>query len=205
MRADLPILLLAAGASTRMRGRDKLMEDIDGQPLIARQAQMARAATSGPVFVTLPPRPHPRHAAIEAVDVSPVPVADADEGMAASLRAGIAALPADTLRAMILLADMPDLTVDDLRILIAATGTNPDRKVWRGATRDARPGHPIIVAASLLPEFARLSGDTGGRDILRQAQADTLLVPLPGNRARADLDTPEDWTAWRETRARSVE
>ncbi len=46
---SLPILILAAGASTRMRGRDKLMEPVEGRPLIRRQAEMARAAGRFPV------------------------------------------------------------------------------------------------------------------------------------------------------------
>ncbi|WP_370741664.1 NTP transferase domain-containing protein, partial [Pseudooceanicola lipolyticus] len=49
----MPILLLAAGQSARMRGRDKLMERVEGRPLIRRQADIARAATSGPVIVAL--------------------------------------------------------------------------------------------------------------------------------------------------------
>ena len=52
--SDIPILLLAAGSSSRMRGRDKLMEEVDGVPLIARAAGIARAATEGAVIVTLP-------------------------------------------------------------------------------------------------------------------------------------------------------
>ena len=66
--SDIPILLLAAGASNRMRGRDKLMEEVDGQPLVARMARMARAATDGAVLVTLPPQPHPRHGALKGLD-----------------------------------------------------------------------------------------------------------------------------------------
>ena len=58
---DLPILILAAGQSSRMRGRDKLLEEIDGVPLLRRQVDMARAAGLGSVFVTVPEVPHPRH------------------------------------------------------------------------------------------------------------------------------------------------
>ena len=42
-RSDLPIILLAAGQSSRMRGRDKLLEKIDGVTLLGLQVRRARA------------------------------------------------------------------------------------------------------------------------------------------------------------------
>ncbi len=117
-RSDIPILLLAAGQSSRMRGRDKLLEPIDGVPLLRRQAIRALSATEGPVLVLLPPAPHPRYDVLDGLGVTLVPVPDAAEGMNASLRRAIAALPKDAQAAMVLLADLPDLTVDDLKFVM---------------------------------------------------------------------------------------
>ncbi|WP_412506377.1 NTP transferase domain-containing protein, partial [Roseovarius sp. SYSU LYC5161] len=60
--ADLVILLPAAGASARMEGPDKLLEPVDGMPLLRRQVLMA-LATGAPVLVTLPPGAAKRRAA----------------------------------------------------------------------------------------------------------------------------------------------
>ena len=108
MSHDIPIILLAAGQSSRMRGRDKLQEIVEGEPLLRRQARIARAATRGAVIVALPPAPHPRYALVADMEVEALPVPDAAEGMNASLRAGFAALPAGTPAAMVLLADLPE-------------------------------------------------------------------------------------------------
>ena len=197
MVTDMPILLLAAGQSARMRGRDKLMERVEGRSLIRRQADIARAATSGPVIVALPPAPHPRHAALDGADVTRLPVTDAAAGMNASLRAAFAALPPDTTLAMLLLGDLPELTAEDLAAVARAARPETGALVWRGATADGKPGHPIVFAAPLVDEVARLSGDGGGREVVAAAGDRVQLVPLPGQRARADLDTPEDWAAWR--------
>ena len=197
----LPILLLGAGQSRRMRGVDKLIEDAGGQPLLRRQADRARSATEGPVLVTLPPPPHPRHDALGGLDVTPVPVPDAAEGMAASLRAGFAALPPGVPAAMILLADLPDLTTSDLKNVLQAVDLKSETLVWRGATSAGAPGHPIVVAAPLFAAFARLTGDSGGQEVIRAAEGRVRLVPLPGDRARRDLDTPEDWATWRAEQA----
>ena len=60
-----------------------------------------------------------------------------------------------------------------------------------------KPGHPILFAASLRPRFATLSGDSGGQEVTVPLSTQTHIVRLPGNRARHDLDTPEDWAAYR--------
>lgn len=194
--SPLPVILLAAGASTRMRGRDKLMEDVGGQPLLRHQARMAQSI--GPVTVALPPAPHPRYTAISGLDVTALPVPDAAEGMGASLRRAFAALPRGTAAAMVMLADMPELEASDLASLAASVDLNSDTLIWRAATEDGTPGHPIIFAAALFDQLRQLSGDDGGRAVVRGAASRMQLVPLSGQRARLDLDTPEDWAAWRE-------
>ena len=181
-----------------MRGRDKLMEQIDGVPLIRRQAEMARAACSGPLIIALPPRPHARFATLEGIDAILLPVPDAAEGMNASLRCAFAALPQEAPAAMVLLCDLPDLTESDLKTVAGAVDLNSDTVIWRGATQTGQAGHPIIFAAPLFGLFASLTGDSGGREVVRHAGENVALIALPGNRVRRDLDTPEDWADWRE-------
>ncbi len=194
---DLPIIILAAGASSRMGDADKLMERVDGMPLIARQARMALAVTQAPVIVALPPAPHPRYDALEGIGVQICEVADASDGMSTSLRRAAAALPDDAPGFMLLLGDLPDLAADDLKTVLYAADFTTTNLIWRGVTEDGKPGHPIVFRADLLPHFAHLSGDDGGREILPHAKGRIALIPLPGRRARADLDTPEDWATWR--------
>lgn len=189
---SLVILLLAAGASSRMNGRDKLMEDVAGAPLLAVMAR--RAMPLGQVLVTLPALDHPRRDALQALPVTPLPVPDAAEGMAASIRAGVSALPDHTTGLMILPADMPDLTEADLRSLTTAWQTAPDR-IHRATSADGTPGHPVIFPRSAFQDLRGLSGDTGARGLLRTAPVQ--FVALPGDHALTDLDTPEAWALWR--------
>jgi CTP:molybdopterin cytidylyltransferase MocA len=67
--------------------------------------------------------------------------------------------------------------------------------VVRAASEDGQPGQPVVFPARLRPDLLALTGDAGGRDILRREEV--MLVPLPGRRALTDLDTPEDFAAWR--------
>lgn len=212
--APIPILLLAAGRSRRMQGRDKLLEPVDGQPLLRRTVLRALQAGPGPVLVALPPAPHPRHDALagltgpDAARLLPVPVPDRDDGMNVSLRTALARVPPGSPAAMILLADLPDLTADDLRHMldtaradIAATSAGtPAPLIWRATTEDGKPGHPVLFAAPLFARLAALDGDGGAAAIVRAHTSRLRDIPLPGQRARTDLDTPEAWAAWREAR-----
>lgn len=197
MNHSLPIIVLAAGQSSRMRGRDKLLEIVDGVPLLRRQTEIAMQVTKGPVLVALPPAPHHRYDVLEGLGVLRVPVPDADQGMNASLRTAFAALPKDAKAAMLVLADLPDLTENDLRKVLQAYGEEGNNTIWRGATSHGAAGHPIIFAACHFAQFDQLTGDAGGREIIAAAREHTALVRLPDQHARRDLDTPEEWAAWR--------
>lgn len=197
MVATVHILILAAGASSRMRGTDKLMQPVDGKPLLRHMAEVA-LATGSPVAVTLPPEATARLAAVEGLPLCIVPVPDARDGMSRSLVRGVQALagagPADGL--MILPADMPGFTTAALESLVSRFQADPTR-ILRGGTRDGQPGHPAIFPHDLWPALERVTGDEGGRSVLQQNTGRVRVIPLPGPMAVLDLDTPEDWATWR--------
>lgn len=204
-QTDIPIIVLAAGQSKRMRGRDKLLEDIDGTPLLRHQAHKARCATRGPVFVALPPDSKDRHAALKGCDVTCVPIPDAASGMSASLKGALQHLPADAKAVMILLADLPDLTAEDLARVFSEVDLESDTLIWRGTTADGAPGHPIVFAASLFDKLRSITGDNGAAEVVRANRNLTHHVSLPDAHALRDLDTPEDWAEWRNSENRSPE
>jgi CTP:molybdopterin cytidylyltransferase MocA len=186
----IAILILAAGTSSRMRGVDKLLELIDGKPVLA--VLVSRALTLGPTLVTLPRMDHPR-ASVVPVGATIVAV---DGQMSDSIKAGIATLPDTATGVMILPADMPDIAAADMATIHAAA-RKTGAPIVRAQTTDGRPGHPIYFAASEFPKFADLTGDRGGYQLTKDRQDETVFVPLQGDRARLDLDTPEDWAAYR--------
>lgn len=195
MSGAVAILVPAAGASRRMRGRDKLLERVRGRALLADRVAMA-LDLGGEVMVTLPPGGDARAQVLAPLAgprlrVEEVP--EAGEGMAASLRRGAAWAETRRARAlMVLLPDLPDLTVEDLRAVLA--GFDGER-ILRATAEDGRAGHPVVFPARHLPEMAALRGDEGARAIFSAYEVARLA--LPGCRAVTDLDTPEDWAAWR--------
>ncbi|WP_254443431.1 nucleotidyltransferase family protein [Ruegeria atlantica] len=195
---QIPILLLAAGQSSRMRGQDKLLQVVDGKPLLRRAAIIAQQAA--PVIVALPPAPHPRHQALEGLDLCKSEIPDAHEGMSASLRGALAHVSPNATAAMVLLADLPDITSDDLKSVLSSVQSHPDKLIWRGATETGKPGHPVVFDHSLFGHLKRLSGDQGAQSIVRACSDKMHLVPLPDQNALLDLDTPEEWAEWHKKR-----
>ena len=197
VRMELPIIVLAAGQSSRMRGTDKLLEQVDGRPLLRRQVELARAASEAGVIVALPVAPHPRYDTLQGLDATCVAVPDASLGRMASLRRALRALPAGSPAVMVLLADLPDLTADDLAAVLRAVDLSTDVQIWRGVTGAGAPGHPVVIRDTLFPAIDPLTSDDDAKILMRAAKGRVAFCPLPGGHACADLDTPEDWAAWR--------
>ena len=195
----IPIILLAAGASSRMGGRDKLMIEIDGAPLIRRSARAA-LATGQPVIVAVPDMDHPRARAIADLPVRMVAVPDAGEGMNASLRRALGTLPPDAQAAMVLLADLPEMRGEDLNTFLQSIEMDGETLIWRGTDATGAAGHPVVFDRSLFGELAALSGDGGARTVVRAHHPQVRLIPMPGRVATLDLDTPEAWQAWLQER-----
>lgn len=189
---SIAILLLAAGASSRMRGGDKLLETVENAPLVATMAK--RAISLGPTYVTLPDLQHRRAKALAGLNVTPIPVPNAIEGMGASICAGVNALPTNTQAVMIVLADMPDLGTQDMSMTIQSWKKNPDQ-IHRGTTQAGIFGHPVVFPARCFDALGRLKGDSGAGAVLKNERV--IPVILPDEHATTDLDTPEDWKNWR--------
>ena len=185
-------LLLAAGKSTRMGSSDKLLEPVNDTPLLRLIAQ--RALTVGPTFVTLPSVDHPRSVVVPKE--AQIVVVNSDLGMSESLKVGIAALPDFFSGVVVLLGDMPDITKEDIAAIHYAA-RNTDAPCVRATTQNNLIGHPTYLAAHLFVRLAGLSGDKGASDLIKDLGNKTLLVPLAGNRACLDLNTPQDWATYR--------
>ena len=192
----IPILILAAGASTRMKGRDKLLEDVHGRPLLRHVTRRA-VATGCPVMVALPVSNQTRRDLLEGLDVTILEVTDADSGMAASLRAGLQSLPENATGLLVALADMPDITTDDYLSLIKSFLSDLEANIHRATSADGTGGNPVLLPRWALNDPSVFTGDAGARHLLRQHAERVRLVPLPDSHATTDLDTPQDWAKWR--------
>jgi molybdenum cofactor cytidylyltransferase len=170
-----------------------LLQDTAGIPMVARVLQHVRNSAARPILVVLGHEATAVRAALAGCDATFVTAPDHAEGMAASLRAGLAALPATTAAALICLGDMPLVTGAMLDAIIAAHNATAPIVV---PTHEGQRGNPLLWPRRYFAELAALSGDIGGRQLLALHARAVRPVPL-GPAVLLDFDTPESLTDWR--------
>jgi molybdenum cofactor cytidylyltransferase len=190
-RASAPVhaILLAAGRSSRMGGPNKLLAAFDGVPLVRRSAERAVASQAASLTVVTGHQGERVRAALAGLPVRFVDNPAFASGLAGSLKAGIAALPAAASGALVLLGDMPEIESRDLDRLIQAFTSSGAAAIVR-ATHDGKRGNPVILPRSVFDYVATIEGDTGARHIVEARIADVLDVEI-GRSASIDVDTPD--------------
>jgi molybdenum cofactor cytidylyltransferase len=183
-------VVLAAGRSSRMGQRNKLLEDLSGSPVVRRTVEAALASHARPVVVVTGHQAQEVEQALAGLDVQIVHNRDFAAGMAGSLKAGITALPAGIDGAIIALGDMPEVRPQDLDRMIAAF----EPKEWRSIivpTHNGRRGNPVLWDAALFEEMQSISGDVGARQVIEAHPESVVEIDLDTPAVHYDLDTPE--------------
>ena len=180
------ILVLAAGASRRL-GQPKQLVKLGGRSALHITVSNAVAVARSSVTVVLGAQARDLTYLFERSPASWIINRAWEEGMASSIRAGIAALPPACEAVMILLGDQVAVTADDLHRLISA---------WKGAEGsiaasqyDQMTAVPAIFPSFCFSELASLRGDQGARAVIERNRDRVVRVPMPS--AAVDLDTPE--------------
>ena len=179
--STLEAIILAGGAGSRFGGGKLTAPWRDGVVLDgALRAAFAAPVRSVMVVTGADPLVAPAARAwARAHGQSPrlrlIHAPDHAEGMAATLRAGIAALPADVDAAFIFLGDMPliPVTIPPRLAEALASGALAAAPVFEG-----RRGHPVLFSRALFKALAALKGDEGARSVLREADRKFLSASL---------------------------
>ena len=182
-------VVLAAGTSSRM-GRNKLLFDLAGEPVVRRAVRTAIEAGLDPVVVVLGHDADAVRAALASMPCRFVANARYAEGMNASARTGIAALPPGVAAAVVLLADMPFVSAQMLRTLVERYRTGDALLVV--SEYDGVQAPPSLFAASLFEELAGEAGRGCPKRMRRRHPEATAVVAWPAA-ALADLDVPADY------------
>lgn len=183
----LHAIVLAAGASSRF-GSAKQLVRVAGRPLlhtaVARAAEVAGTAVS----VVLGARAAELAPLLKHSQSAVIINRDWREGLASSIRAGVARLPSSCTAVLLTLVDQPAVTAEDLKRLVSAWRRQPD--YIAAARYGATTGVPAIFPRSTFPDLQSLRGDTGARALLQRNPDRVVRVPMAS--AALDIDTPED-------------
>jgi len=187
-------VVLAAGRSTRMGGPNKLLATVTGKPLARIAAEAALASKARPVVVVTG---HQSETITDALRDLPLQFAhnpDFAEGLSTSLRTGLAALSDDIDGAVVMLADMPQVDQALIDRLIAAYDAGKGALIAVPVI-DGKRGNPVLWSRRFFPELMTLSGDVGARHLIAKYSEAVVEVPMIGNGALIDVDTPETLNA----------
>jgi len=182
-------ILLAAGRSSRMGGPNKLLAEFNGVPLIRLMAERVAGSRSVHKVVVLGNQAERMRAELGGVAIGIVENPAFATGLASSLKAGVATMPADISGALVVLADMPGVTASDLDRLIAIFRSCGGRAVVRAVAGEHR-GNPVLLPRILLERIGELEGDTGARHLIETGGLEIIDVDI-GDAARVDVDTPQ--------------
>ncbi|MDO9412902.1 MAG: molybdopterin-binding/glycosyltransferase family 2 protein [Pseudolabrys sp.] len=191
---NIAAVVLAAGRSMRMGAVNKMLAEIGGKPLVRIATEQALASRAKPVIVVTGHQRDKVEQALKGLDVRFVHNPDYAEGLAGSVKAGIGAVHADSDGAIVCLGDMPQVDHALIDKLIAAF--DPERGALVVVpTIEGKRGNPVVWSRRFFNELMAITGDVGARHIIGQYAEAVAEVPLSGDAALTDVDTPESFSA----------
>lgn len=184
-------VLLAAGRSSRFGERNKLLADLDGEPLVRHPAgTLCRADLRAVAAVVDPDSAVPD--ALSEFDLAVVPNPDAGAGQSASVRRGVEWARGRCDAVLFALGDMPVVDRATVDRLVEAYRSGAGSAVAAGY--DGQRGNPVLFDGRHFDALARVTGDTGGRAVFRSAD-DSAVVDTGDPGVLVDVDAPADLDA----------
>ena len=193
---NVAAIILAAGRSTRMGGPNKLLADLGGKPLVRTVTEQALASKVQSVIVVTGHQAEQVEKALHGLKVKFVRNPDFAEGLASSVKAGVAAVAGNADGAVICLGDMPLISSNLIDRLIEAFA--PDRgHLIAVPISDNKRGNPVLWSRRFFNELMTLNGDIGARHLIARHSEAVAEVPVEGFGAFLDIDTPQTLEAAR--------
>ena len=186
-------VLLAAGASRRMRGENKLLSPWQkNRPLICAAANVLAQARSKNILrevVAVVGRDSEKmKAALSEFNFRVAENPNFADGMSSSLRVGISAVPPEADAALIVLGDMPLITADDIQSIVRTF--SPDGGDIVIPACGGKRGNPVLLGRAYFPSLKNIGGDHGARELLAKHPERIREAPAGGG-VLTDIDTPE--------------
>lgn len=185
-------IILAAGLSSRM-GRDKATLPYRGSTFLNHLIEVLERRVE-PLVVVLGHNAESIRATIPPEAAVKVVVnLEYEQGMLASLQAGIRALPESMEAALFTLVDLPAVAEDTVdRLLEALDAGEQLLTIPRSA---GRRGHPVIARRAILTEIAGLPATDSPKTVIHAHRHQTVFVDVDDEGIFRDADSPADYEA----------
>ena len=167
-----------------------LVVDKTGKTMIARVVDNVLSSLARPVLVVTGHMAEQVEGALGGRPVQYVHAPDYAEGLSASLKSGIAALPPDSAAAIVCLGDMPLVTGRMIDRLLEAYDPDEGRLIVL-PTFHGKQGNPMLWDRRFFPEILQISGDTGARFLVGKYAEFVAEVEMADDAVLRDFDTTE--------------
>jgi molybdenum cofactor cytidylyltransferase len=184
-------VVLGAGRSSRMAPHNKLLvTDKAGKTMIARVVDNVLSSNARPILVVTGHMAENVEQALGGRPVRYVHAQDYAEGLSASLKAGIAAVPPECAAAVVCLGDMPLVNGRMIDRLLSMYDPDEGRLIVL-PTFQGKQGNPMLWDRRFFPEILQLSGDSGARSLIGKHTEFVCEVEIADDGILRDFDTPE--------------
>jgi molybdenum cofactor cytidylyltransferase len=195
------MIVLAAGKSTRMRGKNKLLAAVNGAPMIHRVTQTALQSKVDEVIVVLGWEADRVREVLSELPCNFVLNEEFESGQSSSVKAGLKAVSKSTRALLVLPGDVARIDSRSINTVIDEYDAHGDLIVVAGHEGEA--GHPILFDKSLFDEIAQINEQTYGlKSIVKQHESEVRFVEVGTVNALRDVDTPDDLRELQHTKIR---
>lgn len=181
-------VLLAAGSGARFAGGNKLLAEVDGDPIVVRAATTLCEARVEAALAVVGYQAERIAPAVADLPIETTVNPDYADGQATSVRVGVEwAIDRDADAVLIALGDMPWVQPETYSAVLDAYRDGADIVV---PAYDGQRGNPVLFGARHFDALCDVTGDSGGRQLF--ATNDVTRVPVDDPGVGRDVDTPDD-------------
>jgi len=187
----ITMIVLAAGKSTRMRGKNKLLTKIEGIPMIRRVVQTTLESKVDEVIVVIGWQAQKVRALLNDLPCRLVVNKNYEKGQSSSVKAGLAEISPMTRAVLILPGDVAMIDFLSINKVIEQYERGKHQIVIAAHKRET--GHPILFDRQLFPEIEHIDEQTFGlKAVVQRHKGGVRLVETGSTNVLKDVDTPED-------------
>ncbi len=185
-------VILAAGTASRM-GQQKLLLPLAGQPLLSHVLKAVRSVLWADCIAVIGEPEAELTALCQAADIRSIYNAKRQQGQSTSVTLGLRQLTHELDGIMFLLGDQPLISPALLEVLIAQFMQATSNKAIIVPCYQGQRYSPVLFGDFWRPALTALTGDTGGRQIIRANPGRIVEVNWPDKSTFYDADTWEEY------------
>lgn len=180
-------LILAAGGSSRMGDQNKLLQLIDGMPMVKKVVESCLHSNLSSIYVVLGHGSEWINNCISTEGINFVNNEDWRLGMASSINSGIGAMNNDFDGAMILLGDMPYI---ETKLIDQMIELFQEYKIVV-PVKNGRQGNPVLFSSTFFNDLQSIDGDKGAKRVIQENFSSVVPTHVMTNAIFRDIDTPQ--------------